>query len=135
MRAAGRSLPLLLVMVSIFLLSHQPGDTLELPNVFAIDKLAHFTVYGILALTAIHALAPLSPNRGLRFAALIICLCILYGISDEFHQSFIPYRTVSIFDLLADALGASAVTLGWLGLFSKKEDKRISPPRKGSPNP
>ena len=117
MRTLGRFLPLFFLMALIFLLSHQPGDSLELPNIFGIDKVAHFSVYGLLALTAIHAFSPLSNGREWRFALIIISFCILYGISDEFHQSFIPYRTSSVWDLLADALGASVVALGWLVRF------------------
>ena len=119
MRTVGRLLPLFFVMALIFLLSHQPGHRLELPGIFGIDKLAHFSIYGLLALTAIHALSPLSGGRGYRFAVLIIFLCVLYGISDEFHQSFIPDRSCSVWDLLADALGASAMTFGWLICFSR----------------
>jgi VanZ family protein len=35
-------------------------------------------------------------------------------MSDEFHQSFIPGRWVSIFDLLADLTGAMLVCALWL---------------------
>lgn len=43
----------------------------------------------------------------------ILLLCVLYGITDEFYQSFIPGRCVSGGDLLADMVGASAMVLGW----------------------
>ena len=31
----------------------------------------------------------------------------LYGVSDEFHQSFVPGRTASIWDLAADSIGVA----------------------------
>ena len=39
-----------------------------------------------------------------------------YGISDEFHQSFVPGRTPDVLDWLADTSGAllAALLLAWL---------------------
>jgi VanZ family protein len=31
----------------------------------------------------------------------------LFGLSDEIHQSFVPFRTADAWDVLADALGAA----------------------------
>jgi VanZ family protein len=36
---------------------------------------------------------------------------VSYGISYEIHQAFVPTRQMSLWDLLADALGAAAVVL------------------------
>jgi VanZ family protein len=44
---------------------------------------------------------------------LVVLFCLLYGISDEFHQSFIPDRMPSILDLIADTAGAAVVVLIW----------------------
>jgi VanZ family protein len=35
-----------------------------------------------------------------------LLLCLLYGMSDEFHQSFVPDRTPSVLDVAADTIGA-----------------------------
>lgn len=35
-----------------------------------------------------------------------LLLCLLYGMSDEFHQSFVPDRTPSVLDVAADTVGA-----------------------------
>ncbi|MCM1985297.1 VanZ family protein [Lyngbya confervoides BDU141951] len=45
--------------------------------------------------------------------ALIMALAgsILYAISDEFHQSFVPGRTAQGLDVLIDSFGASTVVL------------------------
>jgi VanZ family protein len=37
---------------------------------------------------------------------LSILLSFLYGISDEIHQHFVPYRDADLVDVLADMLGA-----------------------------
>jgi VanZ family protein len=50
----------------------------------------------------------------------IVLFCIIYGISDEFHQSFIPGRFPNIWDVLADGLGALRV-VGW---WRRREGER-----------
>ncbi len=48
-------------------------------------------------------------------ALLLWIVAVCYGISDEFHQSFVSGRTSSIADLLADAVGALvAISGSWL---------------------
>lgn len=44
--------------------------------------------------------------------------CILYGASDEFHQSFVPSRTGSFGDVLLDFLGVVIGTFSYRRLFS-----------------
>lgn len=113
--AVTRLLPPAAVMAGIFYLSHQPGETLPLPALPGIDKLAHFAVYGLLAATLIRARRPaMRLARPGRVAAIAVLCCLLYGITDEFHQSFIPGRFAGVGDILADTLGALAVSVGWL---------------------
>jgi len=105
-------------MALIFLLSSLPGDELKLPDITGIDKVGHFFLYALLALVAIHAFRPLVRIRRTGFAVFIILFCLFYGISDEFHQFFVPFRNSSAFDLIADTLGSSTVVLVWLLKFS-----------------
>lgn len=116
-----RMVPMIVVMGTIFFLSHLPGDSLSLPAIPGIDKVAHFVIYGVLAATVI--LVHSSASR--KAFPLKVCLasigaCLLFGISDEFHQSFIPGRFVSAADILANIAGASSVSVGWLFLVRKK---------------
>jgi VanZ family protein len=38
-----------------------------------------------------------------------------YGVTDEYHQSFVPGRSAEVFDLVADTAGAAAAAGGlWL---------------------
>jgi len=113
---ALRLLPPLVVMALIFLLSHQPGANLP-PPFPHFDKVAHFTVYGLLAATIIAAWQPRARQRRPGAAVLVaVCWCLAYGISDEFHQSFVPGRDSSVVDVLFDILGALSVSLAWLAL-------------------
>jgi VanZ family protein len=84
----------------------------ELPH---LDKLYHILVYGGLTFLLIHALSlscATRPSTSLAWWAAI--LAIAYGASDEFHQAFTPDRMASVYDLLADATGASVVAGVWL---------------------
>ncbi len=109
-----RPLPLLTVMAVIFLLSHQPGDSFELPDVPDIDKLLHSLVYGVLAAAALFAVpVDFARRRPGVTALLVVLFCVVYGLSDEFHQSFVPGRTPSAWDLAADTLGAGLVCAAW----------------------
>jgi VanZ family protein len=105
--AGLRTVPMTLVMGTIFMLSHQPGDTLHLPPLQGIDKVAHAVVYGVLATTVIFAFSKQFKERNYRIVLIVtIFFCFLFGISDEFHQSFVPGRSTSGLDLLADVCGA-----------------------------
>ena len=102
-------LPPLAWMVAIFYLSAQPD--LPGPPEPLLDTLfkkgAHFVTYAMFAFLWWRAL-----SRGMMThrAALgtAFAIAVVYGISDEFHQSFIPGRSPSSRDVLIDAAGAAA---------------------------
>jgi VanZ family protein len=76
---------------------------------------AHLVVYALLCGALIYAF----PDRCRRSAkgvvvTLSIIFCLLYGVSDEFHQSFIPGRFPSIADIAADVIGAALACMLWL---------------------
>ena len=112
-----RFIPMVIIMGIIFYLSHQPGDSVKLPQFIGIDKLAHAIVYGILAGAFLFGLHPFThdDNRGIA-AVVVVLFCILFGASDEFHQTFIPARFPSLWDVVADGLGALLI----VGLWYKK---------------
>lgn len=85
------------------------------PGIGSWDKLAHLSAYAVLGFLLARTLFP----DGIRFRiqiAAVTALATLYGVSDEFHQSFVPGRESSIGDLAADAGGAllAACLLYWL---------------------
>ena len=101
-----RVLPLVAVMTLLFVLSHQPGDTLPLPAVVNLDKLLHLLAYTTLGLCFLLALPPDWRTRRPRAAAVATVLfCLAYGLSDEFHQRFVPGRFPGVDDLVFDTLG------------------------------
>ena len=66
---------------------------------FIAKKVAHVTEYAILFILILRAT---HKNFVLAFT-----LTVLYSISDEFHQSFIPGRTPAIYDVGLDSSGAA----------------------------
>ena len=93
----------------IFCLSAQstlPSLTPGLPGFQ--DIAGHLTAYAILAVLYRHALAHAGMRRAGWWA---LALCVLYGVTDEFHQSFVPGRNPDVFDLAMDTSGASAALL------------------------
>ena len=73
---------------------------------FLLRKAGHFTEYAILALLAARALR--TSYRKLlrqRWFWLSFLLVVVYALGDEFHQSFVPSRTASIYDSMIDMLG------------------------------
>lgn len=113
MRFVFRVAPVTVVVGAIFFLSHQPGDSLHLPLFPGADKLAHMVAYGSLALTVLWFFGKKGQEQKLKTAVYTILFCLLYGLSDEFHQSFIPNRSVSGMDIVADVGGAALVALFW----------------------
>src|SRR5699024_1969672 len=116
-------------MFVIFYLSHQPasvssglssgiaatiiGIIQHVFSLFPIDadavhhlirKGAYFFAYFVLGMLVIHALR-LPYLKGAAFALFI---CVLYAISDEVHQLFIPGRSGEMRDVLIDSAGAAA---------------------------
>ncbi len=109
------------VMGTIFFLSHQSGDSLFCTLYGGADKLAHFLAYGALALSVFWYHSKKGLDNPGRTAGLTVLFCTLYGVSDEFHQSFIEQRFVSGTDLIADAAGALCVSLFWLNNVSWRQ--------------
>lgn len=109
----ARLLPVLAWMGLIFALSAR--STLPEPpgfNPSLTSILGHFSVYAVLAALVWWALGPGFPAS--RRIALAFGVACLYGLSDEWHQSFVPGRYPSAFDVLVDAIGAgTALALIW----------------------
>jgi VanZ family protein len=72
---------------------------------WGIRKCAHVTEYAILGILASRAVAFGNPPLRSRKAALPLLIGVLYALSDEYHQSFVPSRGASIVDVFFDSFG------------------------------
>jgi VanZ family protein len=98
-----RFLPALLMMLAIFLFS--AGHGFETPKRllgFIVNKGGHMIGYAILSLAYWRTFE----FRGDR-SRVAWLLAVLYALTDEYHQTFVPGRHPRLFDVLVyDNLGA-----------------------------
>lgn len=116
---------LIIWMIIIFLMSHQPGEVssnqsdlilkifsligIELNDYFGelatfiVRKTAHFSEYMILFFLAYNVLKEYTNSRKVRL--ILIAFVFLYACTDEFHQYFIPGRSMAFKDVLIDTSG------------------------------
>jgi VanZ family protein len=84
-------------------------ENLLYPLYFAyryLDKFAHAILYMGFGLLLYLALRSSRKEVLSKYAAyLSIAIGTLYGLTDEFHQSFVRYRSASSMDLFADFVG------------------------------
>jgi VanZ family protein len=106
----------------IFALSSIPGRAFPSVPALGSDKLLHGMVYAVFG--GVSFLAARS-TWSVRAPWLVIgctVAAVLYGLSDEFHQSFVPGRTADLWDVVADAIGGlvGAVAAAGLSLASRR---------------
>ncbi|MDX5475278.1 MAG: VanZ family protein [Bacillaceae bacterium] len=71
-----------------------------------IRKNAHFFAYLILGLLVTNALYQTTKIQSKRQIMLAFIICVLYAISDEVHQLFVPGRSGEVRDVIIDSAGA-----------------------------
>ncbi|HEX5473181.1 MAG TPA: VanZ family protein [Vicinamibacterales bacterium] len=98
--------PAVVQMAIIFMASSIPNLS-ALPGGMS-DKTGHGIGYAILGALVLRALAR-GRWRGVTWRAVLLTILIatVYGITDEFHQAFVPGRTPDVHDVVADATGAA----------------------------
>jgi VanZ family protein len=89
--------------ILIWVLSSMPSDSLPPVGELGLDKIAHLTVYLVLALLVNQCIRSngISPAKA---SVLYMGLLVSAGL-EEWHQVFIQGRSVSIYDFLANAMG------------------------------
>jgi len=95
-------------MSLIFYLSSQNFSLPKLPT--NSDKVIHAIIYFPLAFLIYRSLWNCRIKKYIFVIAFV--LAGMYGISDEFHQSFVPGRDSSLGDAAADFVGALLGSLG-----------------------
>ncbi|HYK20907.1 MAG TPA: VanZ family protein [Pyrinomonadaceae bacterium] len=95
----------------LWLFPNTSPETLAVVH-FITRKIAHFTEYAILAYLAARAFrASPRPTMSKRWFLICVTLIVVYALIDEFHQSFVPSRTASVYDSLIDMAGGLTALL------------------------
>ena len=109
-------LPVAAYMTLIFYFSSLPHPDEELPKfLFETlgDKLLHGIEYAVLGVLCYRAFrrgaGPFTAGYAVVFA---IVTASLYGATDELHQAFVPFRTATWLDWVADTAGGMVGAVG-----------------------
>jgi VanZ family protein len=109
--------PVALYAGVIFYLSAQSHPEDQLPSFLlkdVSDKVLHAVEYGILSLLCYRAFRwAAGPAVARQAVVLAIVTASVYGITDEVHQFFVPFRESSWQDWLADTIGAAIGAMSW----------------------
>lgn len=88
-----------------------------------VRKLAHFSIYAVVGflLMALVSTYSIEKNNGIGISLII---GIIYAISDEIHQYFVPGRAAKITDVMIDTMGVIVgILILILTLFMAKKIK------------
>lgn len=115
----------MLWMGVIFWLSSLTGSTV--PSRYS--TLGHFSVYAVLGALYLLALPREMPVG--RRILIAVALASLYGVSDEFHQSFVPGRTPDPADWAMDTIGALTGASAAMVVIHQASTSRLGPRGRG----
>ncbi|MCL6458656.1 MAG: VanZ family protein [Gorillibacterium sp.] len=105
------------MMGAIFFFSSRTGDDLNtllpffqkiLPGLEGFNW-GHFVAYFLLGLTFLWAVT--DGSFSLLAKVIAVILCLLYGLTDEFHQMFVPERASDWLDIRNDVIGGTLAML------------------------
>ncbi len=119
----------ILYLAVIFFISSIPGSSPLLQTVEKLvwDKLLHLLEYSLLGILLVRALIlsfKYCSLEHLVFMAFVFGS--LYAVTDEWHQSFVPMRDMSVHDWMADSLGVFAGAYAQGALFLRNLKKRTN---------
>lgn len=116
-------LPVILWAVIIFFFSANPDPYKYLPEAWRslvplrevsdsslaewIGQVMHFVEYAVLAFLVARAVHKTKPEYP-KITLLVLILAMVYALSDEIHQLFVPGRAFQVVDLMIDLLGSIA---------------------------
>lgn len=82
-----------------------------------VRKFAHFFAYMILGILVSYAL---NRNRSKKIFLYSFVICVIYAVSDELHQLFVPGRGCQLKDVIIDSTGSFS------GILFSKEYFKLS---------
>ena len=100
-------MPALIMAGAIFYVSSIEKIELPLDIISFSDLFFHAAAYFFFGITLLCAAYPwnTSLDYPLRTYMILGAIGMLYGLSDEIHQSFVPHRACTMSDFFADSVG------------------------------
>jgi VanZ family protein len=127
--------PLLFWLVLIFILSSFHKTHIPKSKYVSWDKVAHASEYSVLGYLTARALFFAGWHwLKANFVWITIVFGLLYALSDEFHQYFVPGRSCDIRDAAADLVGVVIGCLIFRKFLLKGRFTGITPPVQDSQN-
>ena len=119
-------LPVFAYMSGITYLSSlsSPEEQIPLLALPLHDKILHAIEYAILGTLCFRAFQKAAGVTGARHAvSLAMLTATLFGVADEYHQSFVPLRQADSLDLLADFVGAALGIFIWQRIRGSSQER------------
>ena len=122
-------LPAILWAALIFVASSIPSEDIPEVPIFRYDKLIHLAIYFVFAALVYRFLSFEGVSSAVRSRAAILTVGIIafYGMTDEFHQHFVPGRTMDVYDWIADVAGGILCVVVLSYLSRRNHWKHTSP--------
>ncbi|MCI0850005.1 MAG: VanZ family protein [Chloroflexi bacterium] len=110
----------------------QPGDP---SGGYAASIVAHLGLFAVLGFLLYWALSGVARSREVAWVVggAAFAVAVLYGVTDELHQTFVPGRVASEADLVLDAMGALLGVVSASALLRHQRGNRT--PKISRPNP
>lgn len=84
---------------------------------FIVRKLAHFSIYTALGITLGSGMLTFFDMRLVCRGAIAFGIGVVYAVSDEFHQYFVPGRSCELRDVSIDSCGVLLGCLAVTGIY------------------
>lgn len=115
--------PFIFYCLLIFALSAQ-SDLASVSPIAVPDKIGHLLEYAGFGFLLMRILRYLEPQAEMvKHLIWVLSVALLYGLSDELHQSYVPNREFSWMDLVADGAGGYFGARLWMMLMERKINK------------
>ncbi|NQT22242.1 MAG: VanZ family protein [Candidatus Omnitrophica bacterium] len=122
--------PVFVYMALMWYISSRPVGKIAFLRIPFADKALHIAEFALFGYLLARALSydRMDEDR-ILIPIIVIMLGVIWGVIDEIHQLFIPLRNSSIFDVIADAFGASiggVILIARMGLQGRRRDAENS---------
>lgn len=117
------NLPAIIWSLIILVLTLTPGRTVPSVSIEGLDKAVHFILFGILMFLTLKGLVKQKNISTFNYNPYIVsfAFCLFYGIFIEFLQLYIPGRSFSSYDIMANSAGILTSYFFFYFIYERKK--------------